>query len=76
MTPDGERRQLCLGRPPFFWECGVANQNGLRLIGWAYGGLAMTVALVAFLVVSAQINAQVHASVEARADTLLVRQPN
>ena len=54
----------------------MANQNGLRLIGWAYGGLAVTVALVAFLVVSAQINAQVHASVEARADSQFARLPN
>jgi hypothetical protein len=39
----------------------VANQKGLRLVGWAYGGLAATVALIAFVVVSAQINGQVQA---------------
>jgi hypothetical protein len=42
-------------------ERGVANQKGLRLVGWAYGGLAATVALIAFVVVSAQINGQVQA---------------
>jgi hypothetical protein len=67
--------------PPFFWrERGVANQNGLRLIGWAYGGLALTVAVVAFIVVSAQINDQVQArvdgQVEARAETQAFRLPN
>ncbi len=63
----------------------MANQNGLRLIGWAYGGLALTVALVAFVVVSAQINGQVRAKVEghridgqieARAETQFFRLPN
>jgi hypothetical protein len=27
----------------------VANQKGLRLVGWAYGGLALTVAVIAFI---------------------------
>ncbi len=58
----------------------MANQNGLRLIGWAYGGLALTVAAVAFIVVSAQINAQVQAKVEgqveARAEMQAFRLPN
>ena len=39
----------------------MANQNGLRLIGWAYGGLAATVGIIGFLVVSAQINGEVQA---------------
>ena len=69
------------GWPPFFWwERCVANQNGLRLIGWAYGGLALAVAVVAFAVVSAQINGQVQAKVdgqiEARAETQAFRLPN
>jgi phage-related holin len=58
----------------------VANQKGLRLVGWAYGGLAMTVMLVAFMVVSAHINGQVQAKVEgqveARAETQAFRLPN
>jgi hypothetical protein len=44
----------------------VANQKGLRLVGWAYGGLAMTVALVDFAVVSAQIHGQPDRQVRAR----------
>jgi hypothetical protein len=58
----------------------VANQKGLRLVGWAYGGLALTVAVIAFIVVSAQINGQVQAKVEgqmeARAETQAFRLPN
>ena len=45
--------------------CDVANGKGLRLIGWTYGALTITVALVAAIVVSAQINSPV----EARAGT-------
>jgi hypothetical protein len=52
----------------------------LRLVGWAYGGLALTVAVIAFIVVSAQINGQVQAKVEgqmeARAETQAFRLPN
>ena len=42
----------------------MANQKGLRLVGWAYGGLALFVAVTAFIVVSAQINSQVQARTE------------
>jgi hypothetical protein len=42
----------------------VANGKGLRLIGWTYGALTLTVALVAAIVVITQINSPV----EARAD--------
>lgn len=34
----------------------MANRNGLRLIGFAYGGLTAMVAVVAAVVVTAQIN--------------------
>ncbi len=52
----------------------MANQTGLRLVGWAYGGLALMVAVTAFVVVSAQINGQV----EARAgdESRFARLPN
>lgn len=39
----------------------MTNKNGLRLLGWAYGGLTAVVLLVAFLVVTAHVNASVPA---------------
>ena len=39
----------------------MADTNGLKLLGAAYGGFTATVALVAVLVVSASIAAPVHA---------------
>jgi hypothetical protein len=45
-----------LGRRAFAWGRVVANQNGLRLIGWTYGVLTIMVALVAFVVVSAELD--------------------
>ena len=35
----------------------MTNNNGLRLLGWAYGGLTAIVLLVGFLVVTAHVNA-------------------
>lgn len=35
----------------------MTNKNGLRLLGWAYGGLTAVVLLVAFIVVTAHVNA-------------------
>lgn len=40
----------------------MANRNGLRLIGWAYGGVTAMVVLTAFMVVSAKLNGRVEAS--------------
>lgn len=42
----------------------MTDKKGLRLLGWAYGGLTAIVLLVAFTVVSAHVNAPVaaHAS--------------
>ncbi len=59
-------------------ERSVANRKGLRLVGWAYGGLALMVAVTAFVVVSAQVNAQIDGQVEARAgeQTKFARLPN
>ncbi len=45
----------------------MANQKGLRLVGWAYGGLALFVAVTAIDVDSAQINGQVQARSETEA---------
>ncbi len=39
----------------------MTNRNGLRLLGWAYGGLTVAVLLVAFVVVTAHLNAPVKA---------------
>ncbi len=39
----------------------MANGKGLRLIGWTYGALTITVALVAAVLVMAQINSPVEA---------------
>jgi hypothetical protein len=55
-------------------ERSVANQKGLRLVGWAYGGLALMVAVTAFVVVSAQINGQVQA--RTGDETKFARLPN
>lgn len=39
----------------------MADRQGLRLVGWAYGALAAVVAVTAFVVVSAHINGKVQA---------------
>lgn len=44
----------------------MADRNGLRLIGWLFGGMTMIVALIALVVVSTHLNTPV----EARAETL------
>ena len=43
----------------------MANRKGLRLIGWTYGALTLTVALVAAIVVITQINSPVEARASA-----------
>ena len=35
----------------------MTNTNGLRLLGWAYGGLTAAVLLVTILVVTTHVNA-------------------
>lgn len=46
----------------------MTNNKGLRLLGWAYGGLTAIVLMVAFIVVTAHVNAPVtaHASATER----------
>lgn len=40
----------------------TTDKKGLRLLGWAYGGLTAIVLLVAFAVVTAHLNAPVKAN--------------
>lgn len=35
----------------------MTDKKGLRLLGWAYGGLTAVILVVAFLVVTAHVNA-------------------
>ena len=35
----------------------MTDKNGLRLLGWAYGGLTAIILVVAFFVVTAHVNA-------------------
>ena len=42
----------------------MAGRKHLQLIGWAYGGLTLFVALVAGYVVTAELNSPVQASTE------------
>ena len=39
----------------------MTDNKGLRLLGWAFGGLTAIVLLVGFLVVTAHLNAPVQA---------------
>lgn len=39
----------------------MADRNGLRLIGWVYGGLTVAVALIALMVVTSHIDAAAEA---------------
>lgn len=39
----------------------MADRRGLRLIGWAYGGVTAIVALIALVVVTAHVNSAVEA---------------
>jgi hypothetical protein len=45
----------------------MADRKGLRLIGWAYGGVTAIVALIALVVVTAHVNT----AVEARSDAIV-----
>jgi hypothetical protein len=42
----------------------MANRKGLRLLGWAYGGLTAIVSVIAIVVVTAHINTAVEARPE------------
>ena len=39
----------------------MANRNGLRLIGWAYGGVTAIIAVIALVVVTAHVNTAIEA---------------
>jgi len=45
----------------------MTDRQGLKLIGWAYGGVVAVVAVIAFLVVSSNVNI----AVEARPDSAI-----
>lgn len=42
----------------------MADRNGLRLVGWFYGGVTAVIALIAIVVVVAHINTPVEARPE------------
>jgi hypothetical protein len=42
----------------------MPNRRGLRLIGWAYGGVVAIVALIAFFVVTSNLDMSVEARTE------------
>jgi hypothetical protein len=46
----------------------MADRNGLRLVGWFYGGVTAIISLIALVVVSAHVNTPV----EARPDTVII----
>jgi hypothetical protein len=46
----------------------MPDRHGLRLIGWAYGGIVAIVAVIAFVVVTSNVNM----TVAARPDTTIL----
>lgn len=46
----------------------MADRRGLRLIGWAYGGVVAIITLIALVVVTAHVNTPV----EARSDAVIL----
>jgi hypothetical protein len=46
----------------------MADRNGLRLVGWFYGGVTAIIGLIALVVVSAHLNTPV----EARPETVTI----
>ena len=46
----------------------MAGRNGLRLVGWFYGGVTAIIGLIALMVVSAHLNTPV----EARPETVVI----
>jgi hypothetical protein len=46
----------------------MAHRNGLRLVGWLYGGVTAVIGLIALAVVTAHLNTPV----EARPETVVI----
>lgn len=41
-------------------EANIVDQNGLRLVGFTFGGIALTVAVIALLLVREHLQGRLH----------------